>query len=147
MAIQSTFQPTPPVRTSTVDSQNTQGSGQMSPPTSPALPSRTATASPTEDSFFGAITARMRRDRSRSASRRRDKSPMVMPPVQVPSTTTQPRQATKAAQPSRPSLQSEGRRSTSGSDPWRGRHSNDWLFNGFSVTDTARDIFRVGRKS
>jgi hypothetical protein len=27
-----------------------------------------------------------------------------------------------------------------GSDPWRGRHSNEWLFGGWSATDTAKNL-------
>ncbi|KAF9696780.1 hypothetical protein EKO04_005343 [Ascochyta lentis] len=139
------FQPTPPVRSSTVDSQKSiDSSGQMSPTSAPA--------SPTSRAFFGAITERLReRSRSRSRadpSRKRAKSPMVMPPEQLPVAQPQPaRQASQLAatqapaKSTRPALQQDGRRSTSSSsssDPWRGRHSNDWLFNGFSVRDTAK---------
>ena len=139
---QRSFQPTPPVRTSTVDSQkSTESSGQMSPTSAPTSPASRA--------FFGAITERLReRSRSRSradASRERAKSPIVLPPEQLPA--ARPQQARHASQPTstqghakapRPSLHENGRTSTSGSDPWRGRHSNDWLFNGFSFRDTAR---------
>ncbi|OAL51019.1 hypothetical protein IQ07DRAFT_537378 [Pyrenochaeta sp. DS3sAY3a] len=45
-------------------------------------------------------------------------------------------------QTSRPSLNVTGRTTTS-SDPWRGRHSNDWLFNDYSsVTARAKNLFR-----
>ena len=145
---QTSFQPTPPVRTPTVDSQKSVDStGQMSPTSAPTLP--------TSRAFFGAITERLReRSRSRSradASRKRAKSPMVLPPEQIPS--TRPQQARHVSQPTtieasakavRPDLQQAGRRSTSSStstDAWRGRHSNDWLFNGFSVRETARGVF------
>ncbi|KAF2252042.1 hypothetical protein BU26DRAFT_516751 [Trematosphaeria pertusa] len=169
------FQPPPPIRTSTADSQS---SGTMSP-SSPDMLSPTSTysrggrgaASPTEESFFGAITSRMRgRSRSRSRSgdhRKRSKSPMVMPPEQFPpSSTARPMSATYAPvrpqhdrhvstssqhstasiKPTRPSLQGPQRRSTSGSDPWHGRHSNSWLFNDFSVREHAKDLLHMGRK-
>ncbi|KAF1931597.1 uncharacterized protein M421DRAFT_417361 [Didymella exigua CBS 183.55] len=143
---QRSFQPSPPVRTSTVDSQKSvDSSGQMSPTSAPNLP--------TSRAFFGAITERLsERSRSRSradASRKRSKSPMILPPEQLPTGRSQ--QARHISQPtpnqppakvSRPSLQENGRTSTGGSDPWRGRHSNDWLFNGFSFRDTAREAFR-----
>lgn len=141
---QTGFQPTPPVRTPTVDSQkSTDSSGEMS--------STSAPASPTSRAFFGAITERLReRSRSRSrpdASRKRANSPMVLPPEQL--TTARPQQARHVSQPTptqapakapRPSLQDNGRMSTGGSDPWRGRHSNEWLFGGFSVRNTARGV-------
>ncbi|KAF2795179.1 hypothetical protein K505DRAFT_324266 [Melanomma pulvis-pyrius CBS 109.77] len=178
------FQPPPPIRTSTVDSQKSQSSGAMSPgsdmlsPTSTFSREARAAASPTEESFFGAITTRMRRGRSRSrsraqVSRKRSKSPMVLPPEQFPSpssaqpmssssptyTSSRPQQprhastrsqssvASAPAKPTRPSLQGPTRRGTTNSDLWRGRHSNSWLFNDFSVTDTAKDLFHIGRKS
>lgn len=147
-------QPMPlPIRTNTVDSQKSQSSGQTSPPYSPASPTARTTASPTEESFFGAISARLRgrsRSRSRGAtSRKRSKSPMAMPPTQAPypqrrASTTSPTNSTRPAaapvQNGRPSIQDAGRRSTSGSDPWKGRHSNDWLFNGYSLTASAREL-------
>ncbi|KAF2821861.1 hypothetical protein CC86DRAFT_373621 [Ophiobolus disseminans] len=145
MASQHNFQAMPPIRTNTVGSLNSQSSGNMSPPTSPTSPA--SRASPTEQSFFGAISARVRgrsRSRSRDASRKRSKSPMMAsPPRQI----TQPAQAQQpqrvsVAQPARPSLQMSDRRSTGGSDPWRGRHSNDWLFNGWSATDTMKDMVK-----
>ncbi|KAF3053037.1 hypothetical protein E8E11_011424 [Didymella keratinophila] len=139
---QSSFQPTPPVRRSTIDSQKSvDSSGRMSPTSAPS--------SPTSRAFFGAITERLReRSRSRSrpdASRKRAKSPMILPPKQLPASraqqarhVSQPTTTQTSAKAPRPSLQENGRTSTGGSDPWRGRHSNDWLFNGFSFRDTAR---------
>ncbi|KAF1840155.1 uncharacterized protein K460DRAFT_371365 [Cucurbitaria berberidis CBS 394.84] len=150
---QTNFQAVPPIRTNTVDSQKSQSSGQMSPPQSPASPtSRAPAGSPTEESFFGAITARIRgrsRSRSRDASRR-SKSPRTMPPAQVQqarhvSMTSPTRPAASPVQSGRSSVQDTGRRSTggtAGSDPWRGRHSNDWLFNGYSVTASAKDLLQ-----
>jgi hypothetical protein len=144
----------PPIRTNTVDSQKSQSSsGQTSPPYSPASPTARAATSPTEASFFGAISARIRgRSRSRSRGgtpRKRSKSPMVMPPEQAPyaqrhTPTASPispsRPAAVPVQGGRPSILDAGRRSTSGSDPWRGRHSNDWLFNGYSLTASAKEL-------
>jgi hypothetical protein len=144
----------PPIRTNTVGSQKSQSSsGQTSPPYSPSSPGARTTASPTEESFFGAISARIRgrsRSRSRGAtSRKRSKSPMVMPPEQAPysqrhPSTTSPispsRPTAEPVQGGRPSIQNTGRRSTSGSDPWKGRHSNDWLFNGYSLTASAKEL-------
>ncbi|KAF2867380.1 hypothetical protein BDV95DRAFT_502973 [Massariosphaeria phaeospora] len=157
------FQPPPPIRTSTMGSQS---SGNMSPASDTLSPTSTFTrgggsaTSPTEESFFGAITSRMLRGRSRSrsratVSRKRSKSPMPMSPMS-PTSPQQPRHASSASQssmssiatkPTRPSLQGAQRRSTNSSDMWRGRHSNSWLFNDFSVTDTAKDILNLGRKS
>lgn len=139
---QPNFQPTPPVRASTIDSQKSVDSfGQISPTAAPS--------SPTSRAFFGAITERLHeRSRSRSradASRKRAKSTTILPPEQL--SVSRPQQAQHVSQPTttqvsakapRPSLQENGRTSTNGSDPWRGRHSNDWLFNGFSFRDTAR---------
>jgi hypothetical protein len=139
----------PPIRTNTVDSQKSQSSGQTSPAYSPASATSRTAASPTEESFFGAISARIRhrsRSRSRGAtSRKRSKSPMVMPPIAPQSQHTSivsPMSPTRPAAMPVQSIQDVGRRSTSGSDPWRGRHSNDWLFNGYSMTASAKDLIR-----
>ncbi|KAH9881102.1 hypothetical protein J1614_001596 [Plenodomus biglobosus] len=111
----------PPLRTNSISSKISESSGQFSPasttsPTSPKI------ASPTENQFFGAITQRLRgrsRSRSRGAvARKRSKSPISQ---------AKPKDA-------RPET---GR---TASDPWRGRHSNDWLFGGISVRDTVRDL-------
>jgi hypothetical protein len=143
MTSQSNFQPIAPVRTNTVDSQSS--TEQMSPPTSPASP--TSPTSRAASDFFGAISARVRgrsRSRSRDASRKRSKSPMVSPPRQI-TPAAQPQHVRHASTaspttPTRPALQAAGRRSTSGSDAWRGRHSNEWLFGGWSATETAREL-------
>lgn len=143
---QTGFQSILPLRISTIDSQKSINSpGQMSPTSAPS--------SPTSRAFFGAITERLReRSRSRSradASREQTKSPMTLPPEQLPTARSQQVRHVSQTTPSqaptktpRPSLQENGRTSTGGSDPWRGRHSNDWLFNGFSFRDTAREAFR-----
>ncbi|KAF2264174.1 hypothetical protein CC78DRAFT_248475 [Lojkania enalia] len=181
MPSQSHFQPPPPIRTSTTDSTKSHSSGAMSPGSDISSPTSTysrgarSAASPTEESFFGAIATRMRRGRSRSrsraeASRNRSKSPMVLPPENFPaassalpasptsgsqrpqqsrhaSSGSQSSMSSTATKPQRPSLQGPARRSTSSSDMWYGRHSNSWLFNDFSVTETAKDILHIGRKS
>ncbi|KAF5848107.1 hypothetical protein GGP41_005524 [Bipolaris sorokiniana] len=146
-----------PIRTNTVDSQKSRSSssGQISPPYSPASPTSRMATSPTEESFFGAITARIcGRSRSRSRGAPSDKRPrsppMAMPPVQPPhlrhastaSSTISPGPVATPGHSIRPTIQDVGRRTTSGSDPWRGRHSNDWLFNGYSVTASAKDFLQ-----
>jgi hypothetical protein len=146
------FRPMQPIRTDTVGSQNSQTS---SPPMSPA--SQTSQSSRAASDFFGAISARVRgrsRSRSREASGNRSSSPMVSPPRSIPAThaqAAQPQHTRQASIPSpttpvRPSLQAGDRRSTSGSDPWRGRHSNEWLFGGFSVTETAKGLVQRRNK-
>lgn len=140
----------PPIRTNTVDSQKSQSSGQASPPYSPTSPASRTTASPTEESFFGAISARIRgrsRSRSRGAtSRKRSKSPMMPPEHARHASTTSPTSSARpAAVPIQGGINETHRRNTSDSnrsDPWRGRHSNDWLFNGISVTATAKDFIQ-----
>jgi hypothetical protein len=140
-----------PIRTNTVDSQLSQSSGQVSPPFSPVSLTSSGATSPASESFFGAITSRIRgrsRSRSRGAvSRQRSKSPVIMPPEQAPpsrnvSLSSPVRPSAAPVQSGRQSLQDAGRRSTSGSDPWRGRHSNDWLFNGYSVTASAKEFIQ-----
>ncbi|KAI8931433.1 hypothetical protein NX059_011761 [Plenodomus lindquistii] len=114
----------PPLRTNSISSKTSDSSGQLSP-SSTTSPTSPKVASPTENQFFGAITQRLRgRSRSRSkgpVSRKRSKSPM--PPAKTNET--------------RPGLEATGR---SASDPWRGRHSNEWLFGGLSVRETVRDL-------
>ena len=80
---------------------------------------------------------------SQSLQPQRAKSPTVLPPDQQP--VVQQQQA--SAKAPQPSLQANGRLSTSGNDPWRGRHSNDWLFNGFSYRDTARSVHERRKSS
>ena len=142
---QENFKPTPPIRTSTFDSQNSVESNE---PLSPTSTSR----SPTPRAFLGKITERLR-ERSRSRSHLPvDRSPMLLPPQQLSATqsqqtrhVSQPAPAQASGKEQRPSLQENQRTSTGGSDPWRGRHSNDWLFNGFSFRDTARGAFERRR--
>jgi len=141
MVNQHSFHPTTPLRTNTAESQNSQSSGQLSP-TSPT----SRATSPTEQSFFGAITARVRgrsRSRSRDASHKRSKSPMMSPPRHVAQQQQQSRHISIATpeQPVRPSMHTK-RQSTGSSDPWRGRHSNEWLFGGWSATETAKNFVR-----
>ncbi|OSS49462.1 hypothetical protein B5807_05335 [Epicoccum nigrum] len=109
---QENFKSTPPIRTSTFGSQNSVESNEPLSPTS-------TSSSPTPRAFLGIITERLReRSQTRNGSQ------------------STPTQASVKAQ--RPRLQQNQRTSTGGSDLWRGRHSNDWLFNGFSFRDTAR---------
>src|SRR5262245_6768576 len=90
------FQPPPPIRTATSGSQKSQSSGTASPdilsPSSTYSRGFQSPTSPTESSLFGAITSRMPgRSHSRShdgGSRKRSKSPMMMPPEQFPSTSS-----------------------------------------------------------
>ena len=123
-------------------------------------------ASPVEESFFGAIASSLRRARSRSRNRSgvrvsRSKSPMQLPPNNLPSTASsaqplspthnssrqqRPRHASHQSQSSITSVPPSSprptttRRTTAGSDPWRGRHSNEWLFNGLSITDKVHGL-------
>jgi hypothetical protein len=133
---QESFKPTPPIRTSTFDSQKSVESIEPLSPTS-------TSSSPSPRAFLGVITERLR-ERSRSRSR-----VMLLPPQQLSATQPQTRDGSQPTQASvkaqRPSLQENRRTSTGGSNPWRGRHSNDWLFNGFSFRDTARGAFERRR--
>lgn len=142
---QTDFGPMPPIRTSTNESQKSiESTDQIS--------STSASNSPTSRAFFGAITKQLR-ERSRSRCRvetfrEHTRSPRVLPPQhlqqspsQHPDCVSQTISTQTPVKEQRPSLQKNGRTSTSGSDPWRGRHSNDWLFNGFSFRSTARDAF------
>jgi hypothetical protein len=171
------FQPPPPIRTATSGSQKSVSSGAASPdmlsPTSTFARGARSPTSPAEESFFGAITSRIRgRSHSRNrenAAHKRSKSPMTIPPEHLPTTTSTPREVSRYAQhpqkprhkatasqssiastatkATRPSMSGSSRSSTSSSDMWRGRHSNSWLFNDFSVTEHAKDLLHMGRKS
>ncbi|MCJ1244498.1 hypothetical protein MMC30_001696 [Trapelia coarctata] len=123
------------------------GSTSTSPPTTPRTPiSRSPT---TETTIF----ARIRSARSRSPSAR---SPTAIPrsnssPTASPTTEEYPHRARlhlrtessqSANQISRPRSRSNKRHS--GTVMQCGRHSNDWLFGGFSFTDTVRGFVRGG---
>jgi hypothetical protein len=128
-------------------------------------------SSPIEASFFESIASKVKRGRSRGRSlsrsrqgvpRNRSKSPL--PPDQLSSaahtsislprpaqrrhfsTTSQDSTRSSDEHAKRPGP-SPVRRHTANSDPWRGRHSNSWLFNDFSVTDHAKDLFHFGKSS
>ncbi|KAK7180356.1 hypothetical protein DPSP01_012027 [Paraphaeosphaeria sporulosa] len=154
------FQPPPPIRTATSGSQKSHSSDTASPdmhsPTS--MYSRSPT-SPGEDSFFSAISAKIRsRSRSRSRAASPEHSTFQRTPTAHPTSPTyatqhpkQPRHVSSASQGSigssaakaqRPTMPMPSRRSTSNSDLWRGRHSNSWLFNDFSFTETASKAFK-----
>ncbi|PVH94876.1 hypothetical protein DM02DRAFT_175263 [Periconia macrospinosa] len=170
------FQPPPPIRTATVDSQKSISSGastadMLSPRSAFSNGGSSPTTSPAQESFFGAIASRIRgrsRSRSRAASsRKRSKSPMAIPPTHLPaashatpayttsprphqsrhvSTVSQASTVSTSSSQSRSSLQGPSRRSTGSSDMWRGRHSNSWLFNDFSVTEQAKDLLHRKRR-
>ncbi|KAH8726573.1 hypothetical protein GQ44DRAFT_705849 [Phaeosphaeriaceae sp. PMI808] len=143
MTSQSNFKAIPPIRTNTANSQHSQSSGQtlISPPTSPVSPT-SRTASPTEQTFFGTISARVRgrsRSRSRDASRKRSESPYSKTHAAPPQHVRHASNTSASSTQQRPRLQNPDR---SGSDPWRGRHSNEWLFNGFSVTEATKNMLQ-----
>ncbi|KAF2439228.1 hypothetical protein P171DRAFT_133688 [Karstenula rhodostoma CBS 690.94] len=150
------FQPPPPIRTATSGSQKSHSSGTASPDMhSPTSTYSRSPTSPGEYSFFSAISAKMG---GRSRSRTRAASPEQATPTAHPTTPTyatqhpkQPHHASSASQGSigsstakapRPTMPTPSRRSTGNSDMWRGRHSNSWLFNDFSFTETASKAFK-----
>lgn len=57
------------------------------------------------------------------------------------------RASTPSFIPSRPSLERFPLRNTHSSDTWRGRHNNSWLFNSFSIRETAKSFVYKGHKS
>ncbi|OCL08471.1 hypothetical protein AOQ84DRAFT_376731 [Glonium stellatum] len=129
--------------------------------------------SPTESSFFETLASKVRRGRSRSRSRKgisRHRSKSPLPPDQLPASPVELSQMSPPSSPrgqqqpqhfsdgSRSSINSSNdhpkrpnpgpvRRNTASSDPWRGRHSNSWLFNDFSVTDHVKGFCHIGRNS
>jgi hypothetical protein len=163
--------PPPPVRTSTVDSNNSRFSGPMSPGSDSALSPTLSSKSQVENGFFSAISQAVRRGRSRSRnrvekSRSRSRSPMVLPPQHIPQqraapvmSPTQeaprPQQARHVSTASQSSITSQNTRPGAGqhgtsrrsSDLWHGRQTNSWLFNDFSFTETAKEFINHGRKS
>ncbi|KAF2803241.1 uncharacterized protein BDZ99DRAFT_468223 [Mytilinidion resinicola] len=131
--------------------------------------SASSTISPVEATFFESIASKVKRGRSRSRSqqgvpRNRSKSPL--PPDHLSSSSSartstsppRPQQTRHFSTISQDSTRSSNddskrfdptptRRATASSDPWRGRHANSWLFNDFSVTDHAKDLFHLGKNS
>ncbi|EON64551.1 hypothetical protein W97_03784 [Coniosporium apollinis CBS 100218] len=118
-------------------------------------------SSPTEQSFFGAIAEKVRgRSRSRSRSRiRRDRSRSPLPPTQIDATDSastlvangyvheqsaatrqQQRQASGSNQPGLSQRQTSFGSRTESERYYYGRHSNDWLFGGISVTATVKGL-------
>lgn len=113
--------------------------------------------SPAERGFFGALTQKVR-DRSRSRSRNRVHRSRSQSPVPAPTNTSpiqpppRPNASTRVfsdpgqpAAPSAPQLTSR-RRQGSGDFQHYGRHSNQWLFNDFSVRETAKELFGQKRR-
>ncbi|KAF2747225.1 hypothetical protein M011DRAFT_467747 [Sporormia fimetaria CBS 119925] len=161
------FQPPPPIRTATGESSKSVSSGTMSPGSETFSPTSMSPKSATERHFFSAIATKVRESRSRSRSRNgkaRETSPppIVISPEPLPRKTntaeshgsTRPQQHRHVSTPSQGTMSRSSTASRpiaatrrTSSDMWRGRHSNDWLFNGFSVTETAKDLFHMGRKS
>jgi len=170
-------QPPPPIQTlatSSSDSRVPMSPASPAEPSPASFMSRRSTqgspaTSPIEAGFFDAIASKVKRGRSRSRSqqgvpRNRSKSPL--PPDQLsssaarssPPASPRPDQArhffTTSQDPTRSSHDHAKRpgptpirRNTTSSDPWRGRHSNSWLFNDFSVTDHAKDLFSFAKNS
>jgi len=130
-----------------------------------ALMSKAERSRAAETGFLEAINPRKwRRGRSTSRnrvekSRSRSRSPMVLPPEQMPTQRAapvsqtqapaqrppQPRHVSTTSQssiqvprsptsPTRPSTQHRS------SDLWHGRQTNSWLFNDFSFRETAKDM-------
>ena len=147
-------------------------SAQASPKSYISRSSTQGSPSPTDSSFFEALASKVRRGRSRSRSRKgvpRHRSKSPLPPEQLPvssefsqmSPPSSPRaqqQSRHFSDASRSSTNSNNdhpkqpppgpvRRNTASSDPWRGRHSNSWLFNDFSVTDHVKEFCHIGKNS
>ncbi|KAF2492909.1 hypothetical protein BU16DRAFT_93654 [Lophium mytilinum] len=130
--------------------------------------STSSTTSPVEATFFETIASKVKRGRSRSRSRQgvpRNRSKSPLPPDHLSSSSARtstspprPQQTRHFSTISQDSTRSSNdgskrfdptptRRATASSDPWRGRHANSWLFNDFSVTDHAKDLFHRGKIS
>lgn len=148
-------------------------SAQASPKSYISRGSTQGSPSPTESSFFEALASKVRRGRSRSKPRKgvpRHRSRSPLPPEKLPVSSSElsqmsPPSSPRAQQQSRqfsvashssinpsndhPKQPNPGpvRRNTASSDPWRGRHSNSWLFNDFSVTDHVKEFCHIGKNS
>jgi len=150
--------PQPPPSPISLPSNTASAAGALSP-TSPQSPQ-----SPSEHGFFGAIVDRAR-SRSRSKMERsRSRSPLPTP-LNSPSpeeARPEPQRQPSAASSNLRSFSTDStlvdhpiryppkRHSTDVSEWDRltyGRHSGDWLFNGFSLTEVAKDAAnRLRRK-
>ncbi|KAF2834557.1 hypothetical protein M501DRAFT_1061617 [Patellaria atrata CBS 101060] len=138
--------------------------------TSPLMSSGSPTSpqSPTERSFFSAISQKVSQARTRSRSRNRvtrDRSRSPLPPTKMDTSSS----ATAQAGPSSPRLEQSKhypqtlqspttndserknlKRYSSDSSEFHhyGRHANQWLFNDFSIRETAKGFFeKRGRSS
>lgn len=144
-------------------------SSQCSSPASPTSPIEHYFETIAERMGRGRSRSRTRND---VGSSNRSKSPSkALPPVDISTPVSSPSspkhsssrhfptsfQSISTSSSKRPdTLKHQKRSSTgtisrttsgSGSDPWRGRHSNSWLFNDFSVTDTVKDLYRRRKDS
>jgi hypothetical protein len=120
------------------------------------------------DTFFGSIAQKVRgRSRSRNPPQSRAKSRSPLPPTNIstpagsmPSSPTSPQAPTSrpqgarhyssASQSSTSSKSSTTHKRQSGSSTdfaYYGRHTNQWLFGGFSVRETAKNVWEHRRDS
>ncbi|KAK7515687.1 hypothetical protein IWZ03DRAFT_380177 [Phyllosticta citriasiana] len=115
-----------------------------------------------ESIFFGALKEKIRsRSRSRSRSRTRTRtrrtdaqSTVVLPPTSMPKDDSQspprPRvqrmSSTLSRETTTSSTSTNYKRHSTTSSFYSGRHSNEWLFGGFSVTDTVKDAYHYLRE-
>ncbi|KAK8155106.1 hypothetical protein BKA80DRAFT_282733 [Phyllosticta citrichinensis] len=107
-----------------------------------------------ESKFFGALKEKIR-SRSRSRSRENDaQSTTVLPPTSMPKDDSQnpprPRvqrmSSTLSRETTASSTSTAYKRHSTTSSFYSGRHSNEWLFGGFSVTDTVKDAYHFLRE-
>ncbi|KAK7614460.1 hypothetical protein BKA81DRAFT_544 [Phyllosticta paracitricarpa] len=109
-----------------------------------------------ESIFFGALKEKIRsRSRTRTRTRRTDaQSTAVLPPTSMPKDDSQspprPRvqrmSSTLSRETTTSSTSTNYKRHSSTSSFYSGRHSNEWLFGGFSVTDTVKDAYHYLRE-
>ncbi|KAI9871802.1 MAG: hypothetical protein M1830_002431 [Pleopsidium flavum] len=138
--------PVPRKIDSTASSQMLSPSSPRSPmsPTSPSSPSAEASYFTREPRSLDQSVLQRVRPSSRPRSRSRSKSPLPSPST---SSTARPEHARSASdsvsQPTSPSRPGHVKRKSrsSGTVMQCGRHSNDWLFGGISVTDTVKGFF------
>ncbi|KAF2139000.1 uncharacterized protein K452DRAFT_290097 [Aplosporella prunicola CBS 121167] len=133
-----------------MDSQTlTRSSTSSTASSSPMSPDRAMTTSSfssstrPENKFLGAIREKIR-DHSRSRSRSRSPLPPTsMPSSQSPSP-SRPQGSRNVSNGSQTTSLKDKRSSTASSNSqfsYYGRHSNEWLFNNFSVTDSIKDAY------
>ncbi|KAK8204890.1 hypothetical protein IWZ01DRAFT_544547 [Phyllosticta capitalensis] len=109
-----------------------------------------------ESNFFGALKQKIRsssRSRSRS-NKTQDHSSTILPPTSMPRDSSQshtrPRvqrmSSTLSRESGASSTSTANKRHSTTSSFYSGRHSNEWLFGGFSVTDTVKDAYHYLRE-